>query len=151
MVIGELVPEFAINPSTGAIMTAKPLDREKISGYLLTITARDHGHPPMSDTTDVEITVADVNDNAPVFNAAAYHANIIEDALIGTSVLSVMATDADQGLNSRVRYILEGQFPISSQSFIAFNLVEFTFFLNEWLIYLINSLILDNSIYFLSC
>ena len=99
-------------------MTTKPLDREKMSGYLLTITARDHGHPPMSDTTDVEITVADVNDNSPVFNAPAYHANIVEDALIGTSVLNVMATDADQGLNSRVRYILEGQYSITLQSLL---------------------------------
>lgn len=102
-------------------MTTKPLDREKISGYLLTITARDHGYPPMSDTTDVEITVADVNDNSPVFNAATYHANIVEDALIGTSVLSVMATDSDQGLNSRVRYILEGHYLIPPFSFITFN------------------------------
>lgn len=54
---GEPVPEFAIQPNTGAIVTTKPLDRERTSGYLLTITARDNGSPPMSDTTDVEISV----------------------------------------------------------------------------------------------
>ena len=103
---GELVPEFAINANTGAIVTTKALDREKISGYLLTITAKDNGLPPLSDTTDVEITVADVNDNYPVFNQAAYQASISEDALIGTSVVQVLAVDADQGLNSRLRYSL---------------------------------------------
>ncbi len=104
---GELVSEFSIHPSTGAIVTTKLLDREKISGYLLTITAKDNGIPPLSDTTDVEITVADVNDNAPTFNQLAYQANLVEDVLIGTSILQVLAIDIDQGLNSRVRYLLQ--------------------------------------------
>ena len=108
-VSGEVVPEFSIMTNTGAIVTTKPLDREKISGYLLTITAKDNGNPPLSDTTDVEITVADVNDNAPVFNQPSYQANIVEEALIGTSILQVLAVDADQGLNSRVRYLLHEQ------------------------------------------
>lgn len=57
---GEPVPEFAIQPNTGAIVTTKALDRERTSGYLLTITARDNGNPPLSDTTDVEISVRSV-------------------------------------------------------------------------------------------
>lgn len=103
---GELVPEFSIQPMTGAIITTKQLDRERTSGYLLTITARDNGNPPLSDTTDVEISLGDVNDNPPVFQQTTYTANVQEDALIGTSVLQVTATDADQGFNGRVRYVL---------------------------------------------
>ena len=103
---GELVPEFSIQPATGAIITTKQLDRERTSGYLLTITARDNGNPPLSDTTDVEISLGDVNDNPPVFQQPMYTANVPEDALIGTSVLQVTATDADQGFNGRVRYVL---------------------------------------------
>lgn len=105
---GELVPEFSIQPATGAIVTTKQLDRERTSGYLLTITARDSGNPPLSDTTDVEISLGDVNDNPPVFQQTTYLANVPEDALIGTSVLQVTATDADQGFNGRVRYVLLG-------------------------------------------
>lgn len=105
---GELVPEFSIQPATGAIVTTKQLDRERTSGYLLTITARDNGNPPLSDTTDVEISLGDVNDNPPVFQQATYTANVAEDALIGTSVLQVTASDADQGFNGRVRYVLVG-------------------------------------------
>ena len=73
---------------------------------MLTITARDSGNPPLSDTTDVEISLGDVNDNPPVFQQTTYVANVPEDALIGTSVLQVTATDADQGFNGRVRYVL---------------------------------------------
>lgn len=97
---------FSINPQTGAIVTTKALDRETTSGYLLTVTAKDGGSPPLSDTTDVEITVTDVNDNYPMFKQAAYSGSVPEDALVGTSVVQVSATDADVGLNGRIHYSL---------------------------------------------
>ncbi|XP_065166570.1 LOW QUALITY PROTEIN: protocadherin-like wing polarity protein stan [Atheta coriaria] len=100
------VQPFTINPQTGAIITTKLLDRESVSGYLLTVTARDGGHPPLSDTTDVEITVTDINDNYPIFKQLQYSGSVLEDALLGTSVVQVSATDADIGLNGRIRYIL---------------------------------------------
>ncbi|XP_049823743.1 protocadherin-like wing polarity protein stan isoform X2 [Aethina tumida] len=103
---GETDPAFSINSQTGAIVTTKPLDRETISGYLLTVTAKDGGNPPLSDTTDVEITVTDVNDNYPVFKQPSYSGSVLEDALVGTSVVQVSATDADVGLNGRIRYTL---------------------------------------------
>ncbi|KAK4875010.1 hypothetical protein RN001_011432 [Aquatica leii] len=99
-------PEFSINPQTGAIVTTKLLDRETVNGYLLTVTAKDGGNPPLSDTTDVEISVTDVNDNFPVFKQPLYSGSVLEDALIGTSVVQVSATDADIGLNGRIRYTL---------------------------------------------
>ncbi|KAK9696737.1 Laminin G domain [Popillia japonica] len=114
--------DFVINPQTGAIVTTKKLDRETVSGYLLTVTAKDGGNPPLSDTTDVEITVTDVNDNYPVFKQPMYSGSILEDALIGTSVVQVSATDADVGLNGRIRYALsdkdveEGSFVIDPTS-----------------------------------
>lgn len=76
-------PEFSINSQTGAIVTTKPLDRETVNGYLLTVTARDGGNPPLSDTTDVEISVTDVNDNFPIFKQPMYSGSVLEDALIG--------------------------------------------------------------------
>lgn len=97
---------FAINQQTGAITTTAALDRESISAYLLTVTAKDGGNPSLSDTTDVEISVTDVNDNAPVFKVPLYQASISEDALIGTSVVQISASDPDMGLNGRVKYTL---------------------------------------------
>lgn len=61
------------------------------SGYLLTVTARDGGNPPLSDTTDVEISITDINDNAPQFFNASYYGSVSEDALTGTSVLQVQS------------------------------------------------------------
>jgi len=53
--------DFMIDAVTGAITTSKLLDREKVSGYILTVSARDKGIPPMSDTTDVEVVLNDVS------------------------------------------------------------------------------------------
>ena len=99
---------FYINPATGDIYVKEILDRESTGGYALSVTATDHGRPPMSDTADIELTIEDVNDNDPVFEQEVYHARVSEDALPGTSILSISASDKDIGLNGRLRYTFEG-------------------------------------------
>lgn len=47
--------------------------------------------------------VSDVNDNAPVFTASAFHTTIAEDAPTGTDVLLVDSSDADVGGNGVIR------------------------------------------------
>ncbi|XP_067630827.1 protocadherin-like wing polarity protein stan [Eurosta solidaginis] len=108
---------FSINAQTGAIVTSALLDRETASGYLLTVTAKDGGNPSLSDTTDVEISVTDVNDNPPAFKNPLYQASILEDALVGTSVIQVSATDPDIGLNGRIKYLLSDR-DIDDGSFV---------------------------------
>jgi cadherin EGF LAG seven-pass G-type receptor 1 len=83
---------FMIDSMTGAITTTQVLDREKVPGYILTVTARDRGIPPLSDTTDVEIVLNDVNDVQPTFEREYYHAKIDEDVPVGTSILQVAAS-----------------------------------------------------------
>lgn len=113
---------FSINPQNGAIITKATLDREMTSGYSLTVTAKDGGNPSHSETTIVEIGVTDVNDNKPMFNVPMYHATISEDALIGTSIIQISATDNDEEENKIVKYLLsekdvkDGSFTIDSAS-----------------------------------
>lgn len=102
------IAEFQINPGSGAITTKKILDREITAGYTISVTAQDNGKPPLSDTTDVEILLADVNDNSPIFKQVSYTESIPENAIVGTSVVTISATDADAGLNGRVRYTFAG-------------------------------------------
>lgn len=99
---------FQIVSRTGDIVLKTPLDREKIAGYTLTVTVSDNGRPSKSDTTDIEVIVVDVNDNAPVFLKPFYTGKVSEDSLVGTSVLSISASDEDIGLNGRIRYSFEG-------------------------------------------
>lgn len=100
----DAVSAFKIEPDTGAVVTSAPLDRESVSGYTLVVTAQDEGRPPLSDSTSVEIEIMDVNDNAPKFAMGSYTSDVSEDALIGTSIMQISASDEDLGLNAQVRY-----------------------------------------------
>ena len=99
---------FQINPVSGEILVKHPLDREKVPGYTVSVTAADNGRPSKSDTTDIEITINDVNDNAPVFRQTSYSGRVGEDSIVGTSILTLSAQDIDMGLNGRIRYTFEG-------------------------------------------
>ena len=57
---------FQVN-NDGIITTSAPLDRERESQYIITITAVDMGMPVRLQTADVIITINDVNDNSPSF------------------------------------------------------------------------------------
>ncbi|XP_053575569.1 protocadherin alpha-8-like [Bombina bombina] len=86
------------------LVLKKPLDREKIPFYNLTLMAFDGGKPKLSGTTQLVITVEDVNDNAPTFDQPFYQCSVIEHAPIGTFVYKLNATDLDQGKNGEISY-----------------------------------------------
>ncbi|KAF0878629.1 FAT4 protein, partial [Crocuta crocuta] len=86
------------------LLLEKPLDREQQSSYQLILTAVDGGDPPLSGTTQIQIRVTDANDNAPLFSQDTYRVSIQENVPWGTSVLQVMATDQDQGVNAEITY-----------------------------------------------
>ncbi|XP_043918442.1 protocadherin Fat 1 [Protopterus annectens] len=90
---------FTIDAVKGDVKVAKHLDREKISGYTLTIQAADSGNPPRSNTTTVNIDVSDINDNPPTFSQANYSVIIQENKPVGTSVLHLAVTDKDSTHN----------------------------------------------------
>ena len=75
----------------------------------MTITAQDSGTPPRQGMTSVTIDISDVNDVAPVFLQKEYVFTVSEDAVIGTSVGRIQATDADVGVNREITFsILNG-------------------------------------------
>nr|XP_014351913.1 PREDICTED: cadherin EGF LAG seven-pass G-type receptor 2 [Latimeria chalumnae] len=102
------IPQFKIDPDTGAVTTQMELDYEDQVSYTLAITAKDNGIPQKSDTTYLEILVNDVNDNAPQFVRDDYQGSVYEDVPTFTSVLQISATDRDSGLNGRVFYTFQG-------------------------------------------
>ncbi|KAM7042535.1 uncharacterized protein M8220_007706 [Acridotheres tristis] len=90
------------------VVTASALDREQASEHRVTVVARDRGRPALSSSTELVLEVSDVNDNAPVFEEAAYSAYVWENNAAGALVLRVQARDADAGANGRVSYWLAG-------------------------------------------
>ncbi|KAJ4935670.1 hypothetical protein JOQ06_017200 [Pogonophryne albipinna] len=103
---GDSLGDFHLDRQSGVLSTSRPLDRENRAGYTLTVTAQDQGHPSLSSTATVEVTVMDINDHSPQFQSSSYTADVSEDVHIGSLVLEVKAIDLDQGPNSQVLYYL---------------------------------------------
>jgi len=87
-------------------VTKKPLDRETVPEYQLTVVAQDGGG--LQCRAAVHISLTDVNDNAPSFVPHSHYAgSVTEDASVGTPILRVAAIDPDIGLSQRIRYSME--------------------------------------------
>ncbi|KAM9376024.1 uncharacterized protein KZ484_008559 [Pholidichthys leucotaenia] len=84
----------------------KPLDREQQQQITLLLTALDGGQPRMSGTMQITVAVLDVNDNPPVFSQSVYKAAITENSPKGTRIITVRATDKDQGSNGELLYAI---------------------------------------------
>ncbi|XP_053498382.1 protocadherin beta-17-like [Ictalurus furcatus] len=101
---------FAIDVHSGEqsvsseLVLQKALDREKQPVIQLILTAVDGGKPPRFGTLNLKVNVLDVNDNTPVCGKSLYKAQIPEDSPFGTSVITVSANDADDGLNGEIVY-----------------------------------------------
>ncbi|XP_056152162.1 protocadherin beta-16-like [Lampris incognitus] len=80
------------------------LDRERQQEMNLLLTALDGGSPQRSGTVVIHVTVLDANDNAPVFSQTVYKAVLPENSPLDTVVVTVTATDADEGINGEVTY-----------------------------------------------
>uniref|UniRef100_A0A4W6FYR4 Cadherin domain-containing protein n=1 Tax=Lates calcarifer TaxID=8187 RepID=A0A4W6FYR4_LATCA len=99
-----------------SLVTTGQLDRELVSDYNITITATDEGSPPLSSSKT--LSVADINDNPPVFEEQSYSAYVTENNKPGSTLCSVSARDPDWRQNGTVIYsLLPGEVngaPVSS-------------------------------------
>ncbi|XP_069544551.1 protocadherin alpha-10-like [Brachyistius frenatus] len=89
---------------TPELVLRKILDREKDSVIRLILTAVDGGTPAKSGSMTIIVNVLDNNDNAPVFSQTLYKVSVYENVKIGTSLITINATDLDAGANGQVLY-----------------------------------------------
>ncbi|XP_061581304.1 protocadherin gamma-C5-like isoform X2 [Cololabis saira] len=109
---GKMVPELVLE---------KPLDREKMSVHKILLTALDGGNSVRSGTTQVTISVLDINDNFPVFEKNVYKASLSEKSVIGAVIIKPKATDADEGLNGEIEFSFGSRTPESVSSIFDIN------------------------------
>ncbi|XP_036935312.1 cadherin-6-like [Acanthopagrus latus] len=105
---------FKIDEKSGDIHATKRLDREEKAYYILHAKAINRfTNEALEGQSEFIIKIHDINDNEPRFTKDVYTARVPEMSDIGTSVIQVTATDADDatyGNSARVVYsILEGQ------------------------------------------
>ncbi|XP_077999390.1 protocadherin-like wing polarity protein stan [Glandiceps talaboti] len=103
--------KFEINETTGDLYATEKLDREKETEreFILVIMANNSyadTNKDYSNTTTVNITVEDINDNSPQFYES-YETILSLSASLGDTVFNVTAQDDDIGFNAEVSYVLE--------------------------------------------
>ncbi|XP_013393116.1 protein dachsous [Lingula anatina] len=96
---------FAIDASSGVIRTKTNIDHETTATVLLTIQAQS-GSPPIFGRAQVNITLDDVNDNAPQFQVSNIEIPVKENVGTAHTIYQVHASDRDSGNNGEVRYKL---------------------------------------------
>ncbi|PAA91276.1 hypothetical protein BOX15_Mlig018789g2 [Macrostomum lignano] len=89
------------------LSTSSVFDREKLAWKLWTVRCQDNGAPPQLTELLVNATILDQNDNPPKFNWSQDRINIQEGGPAGSFILSMPASDDDEGENSRISYWLE--------------------------------------------
>ncbi|XP_055980521.1 protocadherin gamma-A3 isoform X6 [Sorex fumeus] len=83
------------------------LDREEKEIHQVVLVASDSGDPVLSGNLYIQVIVLDANDNPPVFTQPEYQVSVQEDLPVGTRLLTVNATDPDEGFNAQVSYVLD--------------------------------------------
>ncbi|CAL8269031.1 unnamed protein product [Boreogadus saida] len=94
---------FAIGGG-GQIAAASQVDREEQGFYQLKVVARGG---EVTGESLVNITVKDLNDNAPHFLHAVEHVSAVENWGTGHAIFQARASDPDEGTNGQVVYSLK--------------------------------------------
>lgn len=84
------------NNGTFAVSNVPTFDFDENRQYNVEIRASDGGSPQKFDIATVVVTVTDANNKNPEFENTLYRGRVDEDAMPGTNVLQVRATDPDQ-------------------------------------------------------
>ncbi|XP_028272746.1 protocadherin alpha-8-like [Parambassis ranga] len=103
------------------LVLQKSLDRETHHEHKLILTAVDGGNPPRSGTLNMTVIVLDSNDNHPTFSQEVYSATIPENVDVDTSVITVKATDLDEGVNGDIKYVFGGQLDLKIYDMFSLN------------------------------
>uniref|UniRef100_A0A286XJF4 Protocadherin beta 7 n=1 Tax=Cavia porcellus TaxID=10141 RepID=A0A286XJF4_CAVPO len=105
---------FLLKPSVEnfyTLVTEKPLDREWITEYNITITVTDLGTPRLKTQHTITVLVSDVNDNAPTFTQSSYTLSVPENNSPALHIGSVSATDSDSGTNAQLHLLAAAAAP----------------------------------------
>uniref|UniRef100_A0A8B9GPZ9 Cadherin-6 n=1 Tax=Astyanax mexicanus TaxID=7994 RepID=A0A8B9GPZ9_ASTMX len=105
---------FRIDEKSGDLHATQRLDREEKASYTLQAQAFNKNTGlPLEPATEFIVKIHDINDNEPKFTKDVYAASVPEMSDVGTFVIEVNATDADDasyGNSARLVYsILQGQ------------------------------------------
>ncbi|XP_078081055.1 protocadherin-23 [Mustelus asterias] len=117
---------FSIDPDSGLIRSIKQLDREAEPFVLLTVEFQTSSSF-ISSSTRANITITDVNDNAPAFHQEFESITISKNTLPATVIYIAHAEDKDSGSNGMVVYSLQNDY----EQFFTIDYIHGTLYLNR--------------------
>ncbi|XP_070775534.1 cadherin-6-like isoform X1 [Enoplosus armatus] len=90
---------FVIDENNGDLHATRRLDREEKAFYILraTVVNKRTGQK-LEPETEFTVKLHDINDNEPQFSKEVYTGSVPERSDIGTSVIQLTATDADDSM-----------------------------------------------------
>ncbi|CAB1337136.1 unnamed protein product [Coregonus sp. 'balchen'] len=100
---------FVLNKSSDVLyelVVSKPLDREQVAEYDITLVVTDGGTPSLSDNETITLHLLDVNDNAPLFPQSFYTIPVMENNAPGALLSSLTAFDPDLHENQYLVYFI---------------------------------------------
>lgn len=104
----ESYPELSIEASNGSLFVAGALDFETTPEYVLTVIASDQTDSPLTATTEVIVSVMDVNDNPPHFLLHSSNYSITENNEADEVIVTLEADDVDSvSLRGRITFNIE--------------------------------------------
>ncbi|XP_075715461.1 protocadherin gamma-C5-like [Rhinoderma darwinii] len=119
---GTLIPQLILE---------KVLDREEKQEHNLILTAIDGGEAARSGTCRLTIVVLDINDNPPVFNQSIYKVSIRENLPLKSVILTLNATDQDDGANGEIHFAFDDHTSESAREIFSLNEQTGEIYINE--------------------
>ncbi|CAI9732393.1 protocadherin beta-15-like isoform X1 [Octopus vulgaris] len=113
------------------IVLKSKLDRETKDVYTIQVIAKDGGTPPREGILNVQISVTDVNDNAPIFSQNIYNVSVENANDIESPILILSAKDLDTDKNGAVSYYLNSETTDLAKSYFELNEVTGELFLSK--------------------
>ncbi|XP_060099841.1 desmoglein-2 [Heteronotia binoei] len=111
---------FVMNGKTGELNITGKVDREQTPMLHLKGFAINWNGTNMEKPLDLIIKVLDINDNSPVFSNEVFVGSVEELCDVGTVVMKIVATDADEPntLNSKIAFRIVSQEPSEPSAFM---------------------------------
>ena len=98
---------FTMESNTGKLLAATLLDRETSPELYVRIQAIDENGLGLVTNLTLNISLTDINDNSPVITSIVPTEKFIkENVTVGTEILDIDASDADNGTNAILTYSL---------------------------------------------
>ena len=104
--------QFRFDGETGRVYLAVPENQldPSISQYVLTFEALDNDFHSSTNVATLVVNVV-LNTAEPVFELPSYSISVRENEVIEGPILTVMATDSDEGSSGEIRYTIEANVP----------------------------------------